>query len=187
MGERTTRLNLSRSSVLVVEDNPHAMEIASQIFLGFGVRQIQRATCAKEADRLAEGATFDLMLVDCELPDESGFAFVRRARANGPNRTTGIIVVSGYTPRSKVERARDCGAHTVLCKPLAPGLLLDRIAWIGRGARQFVESEGYCGPDRRHRNVALPPGQDERRAEALALTASPERALSQNEINSLFD
>jgi CheY-like chemotaxis protein len=181
------RLDLSKATVLVIDDSAHAMEIASQIFLGFGVRQIQRAASAEEGCKLSDSTAFDLILVDAELPEASGFDYVRKVRRDGLNRSTAIILVSGFTPKSKVEEARDSGANVVLTKPLIPGALLDHISAMSRSTRQFVRSDTYCGPDRRFHNRPLQPGQEERRADSLALIAQPERALSQSEINSLFD
>ena len=45
---------------------------------------------------------------------------------------------------------------------------------------------GYTGPDRRFHTVPLPDGLSERRNADLELTAKPERALSQDEIDGLF-
>jgi DNA-binding response OmpR family regulator len=61
-------------------------------------------------------------------------------------------------------RARDAGANFVLTKPIAPNLLLQRIMWIGRDARPFVELESYVGPDRRFSLDGPPDGAPDRRA-----------------------
>jgi DNA-binding response OmpR family regulator len=94
--------------------------------------------------------------------------------------------MSGSTSFLRISAARDAGANMVVRKPISPGVLMDRILWLARVSRPFITSDGYCGPDRRFKNHILPLGVEERRAEALALTASPERALSQMEVDSLF-
>ncbi|RYG87610.1 MAG: response regulator, partial [Alphaproteobacteria bacterium] len=121
-------------------------------------------------------------------PEDDGFSLTRRLRFDSAalNATTPIIIVSGHTPLKKVARARDAGANLVVKKPIAPSTLLDRIARLGRHVRQFVISDAYVGPDRRFRKGPLPAGIEERRAEALALTSVPERAMSQDDIDSLF-
>lgn len=74
----------------------------------------------------------------------------------------------------------------IVRKPVAPAVLLSRIEWIARDTRDFVESDGYCGPDRRVRTVPLPLDMPERRSDALALVGDPERAMSQDDITALF-
>ena len=97
-----------------------------------------------------------------------------------------VMLLSSFTPRKKIMRARDAGANLVVTKPIIPGVLLGRIEWLARTTRLFVTSPGYCGPDRRFKKVPLPEGIPERRAENIRLTAQPERAMSQNEVDSIF-
>lgn len=189
MSHSVNKLNLSRSRVLAIDDNPRAMEILSQILLGFGITHTKKAFTATEARSLADSEAFDLIIVDDEMPDEDGFDFVRRTRCNpkGPNVTNAIIMVSAFTSRARIETARDSGVNVVISKPIVPGVLLDRIGWIARQQRAFISCESYSGPDRRFQNVRRKPGEEERRSANLAMVAAPERALSQDEINALFD
>lgn len=182
------RIDLRKSRLLVVDDNEHSLELMKQVLAGFRVGDVIAASNADQALELANLDTFDLMIVDCEMPAGGGVEFTNRLRANAgsPNFTTPILLVSATTPLEKVQRARDAGANMVLAKPLAPAVLLRRIEWIARNNRDFVDSGGYRGPDRRFKSGPLPEGTPERRAETLALMASPERALSQDDIDSLF-
>jgi hypothetical protein len=50
----------------------------------------------------------------------------------------------------------------------------------------FVSGPSYTGPDRRFHRVPLAEGMAERRNAEIELTAKPERALSQDEIDGLF-
>lgn len=83
-------------------------------------------------------------------------------------------------------RARDSGATMVLKKPISPSNLANCMEWLARSKREFVNSPTYFGPDRRFRKQAPPDGQPERRAEAIALTSTLDRAMSQDDIDSLF-
>lgn len=183
------RLNLSKARVLVVDDNPQAMEILSQLLLGIGVRQARKHLDSGEARQSAAGELFDLILVDHDMPGDNGADFCRQVRADpqGLNYTTAVIVLAALPSQETVRTVRDAGANYVVAKPVMPAVLLDRIQWIARENRPFVTSDVYRGPDRRFQNLPLMEGAEERRAEALRLIAEPERALSQSEINSLFD
>jgi hypothetical protein len=49
--------------------------------------------------------------------------------------------------------ARDAGANLVIGKPVSPRALFDRIAWVAKAPRPFIETANYAGPDRRFRDV----------------------------------
>ena len=87
-------------------------------------------------------------------------------------------------------RARDCGANFVVTKPLAPRVLLDRIAWLGRETRGFVEiGDGYVGPDRRFKAYGPPAGEAGRRRDDLPLEVGEavESNMSQDDIDALMN
>ena len=182
------KFDLTRSSVLLLDDNTQSLDIMQQILIGFRVGKIKTCTSPYEARDLASRSRFNLMIFDGEMPGEDGVSVTRHVRANAelPNFSAPIILVSAHTPMTKVFRARDAGANLVVKKPIAPSVLLSRIQWLGRNTRPFIISEGYCGPDRRIRNMPLPDGVPERRAQNLALTANAEREMSQDEVDSLF-
>ena len=181
------RLDLKRIRTLIADDNPNALAILVQVLLGFGVRNADAYATVAEATPRLDSELYDLVIVDCEMPDQDGFELVRHIRSNpdGPNFTVPIIAVSGFTPLIKVERARDAGASQLITKPIVPSVLLSRIEWLARVPRQFINSSGYCGPDRRFHSQAVPNGV-ERRADAIRLMEQPEHAMSQDEVDSLF-
>jgi DNA-binding response OmpR family regulator len=131
---------------------------------------------------------FDVVIVDAEMPNQHGLDFTRTVRRqfDQPNFMAPIILVSGNTPTAKVIEARDAGANAVIKKPVAPSVLLARIEQLARSNRDFISSTNYVGPDRRFKNLPLSPELPERRAGAIALMASPERAMSQDDVNALF-
>jgi CheY-like chemotaxis protein len=182
------RFDFNGVKIMVVDDSSPSLDLISKVLLGFGVTDRVLCQTVSEASSKLSSQKFDLIIADAEMPDEDGFDLTRwlRSDRNGPNFTAPVLIASGYTPLSKVAQARDAGANLVVLKPVVPGILLSRIRWLAKAQRQFVESPGYCGPDRRRRNGPLPPGMEERRADALRLMEQPERAMSQNEIDGLF-
>ena len=188
MASPLKRMNLSRARILVVEDNPHSMEIISQMLLGFGVSRARLCGSPAEGAAILGAEHFDLLLVDHDMPGQDGLEFCRTLRADpqGPNFTTPLILLTGLPSHATVQAVRNAGANFVLVKPLAAGVLLDRIEWLSRETRPFVCAPGYCGPDRRFVSGPPPPGVHERREDQLSLIASPDREMSQNEINALF-
>lgn len=183
-----TRLAMKGVQPLIVDDNVQSLDLVCAILMGFGINKTVKCGSAAEARDLLLVRVFDLVIVDCEMPDEDGYALVRDIRSDpqGPNFTVPILMMSAVTPKSKVETARDDGANFTIAKPVSPTTLLERMLWVAQSNRVFISDPGYCGPDRRFRTVPLPDGITERRNADLILTAKPERALSQEEIDGLF-
>lgn len=182
------RLDLRRTRALVIDDNPQSLELLSQILAGFRLEKLKACQSPDEARFLIAHEKFDLILIDYAMPGEDGLHLARHIRSEPslPNHTVPIVILHGYTPEHMVVQARDAGANMIVRKPVAPAVLLSRIEWIARDTRDFVESHGYCGPDRRVRTVPLPPDIPERRSDALALIGDPERAMSQDDVTALF-
>jgi DNA-binding response OmpR family regulator len=76
-----------------------------------------------------------------------------------------VIMTAAHIRRSRVAEARDCGANFLITKPFSASALLQRIVWVARDGRPFIEVGDYFGPDRRFRSDP-PPGQ-ERRADMI--------------------
>ncbi|NBB51358.1 response regulator [Rhizobium sp. CRIBSB] len=180
------KINLRSIRALCVDSNAQGLEILSQTLFGFGVEKIARATTGEEAKSILTRQTVDLMLTDAILMDMSGFDLVRWLRATNldPNRYTPVLTVTGHTQQSQILSARDCGAHFVVAKPMTPTILMQRILWVARGGRVFVESENFIGPDRRFKHVGIPNGVGRRREDLSATVGEATQPnLSQDEIN----
>jgi hypothetical protein len=68
------------------------------------------------------------------------------------------------------------------CSPR--GVLLERILWVARDKRPFVECESYVGPDRRLKNLVPPPAAQHRPVARVARVTQPN--MSQDEIGGLL-
>lgn len=188
MFDQSKKIDLHKTSALIVDDNIQSLELLNQVLLGFRLKQIVTAQSADEAERHLNGDRFDILIIDTEMPQENGLALTRRLRRNSsnPNATAPVIMIAAHTSLERINEARSAGANLVVKKPIVPGVLLQRIAWLARNHRDFVRADNYCGPDRRFRKT-LPTDGIERRADAQALLLDKGRALSQNDIDSLFD
>lgn len=185
------KINLTNANVLVLEQSRHGFEILSQILRGFGVGVVTHSTSREHAERALRGSEFDFIIVDPTLGGEDGFGFVQWLRHSKlePNCHTPVIMACGHSPSSGVTRARDSGANFFVVKPVTPTLLLDRIQWLARDKREFVDAgEAYCGPNRRFKFEGPPAGSSGRRAEDRSdpLGAASEPNLSQDEISSMI-
>jgi CheY-like chemotaxis protein len=144
------------------------MSIMVQILTGFGVKSLHRCESVAEARDTVSKVEIDLIVCDACSSGE-GYDFVewlRRSRIE-PNCYVPVLLTAGHTPTNAVARARDCGAHFVMAKPLTPIAVLERILWIAKEGRRFVECDTYLGPDRRFKNEGVPSGMTGRRRDDL--------------------
>jgi len=146
--------NFAGAVTMVIDDSPFALELTAQAVLGFGIKVRHACSSAAEAIGVLRDHPVDLILVDCEMPGMSGYEFVRWLRRSGlePNAFAPVIMTAAHVRRSKVSEARDCGANFLITKPFSAGVLLERIVWVARDARPFLEVGDYFGPDRRFRS-----------------------------------
>ena len=160
-------INLSGAVTMVVDDSPFALDMTSQALMGFGIRPRHTCLGAAAAMEILKEQNIDLLVVDCEMPGINGFELVRWLRRSGlePNAFVPVIMTAAHIRRPRLAEARDCGASFVITKPFSTTTLLERIVWVARDGRPFLEVGDYFGPDRRFRKVG-PPGE-ERRADLI--------------------
>jgi len=154
------RLNLKNISVLLVDRNAYCRALISNALRGFGIKHITACDTGAAAQQYLAQSSFDLCLVEAELPDMSGGDLVRHIRRmpKEPLRFVPVIVMSGYTQLRELSASRDAGANLVLKKPISPQSLFDRISWLGRTKRAYIEAPNYIGPDRRFHDIDPPDG-----------------------------
>lgn len=160
-------INLASASTMVVDDSPFALELTAQSLMGFGIRTRHACVGAAEAMEILRDQNIDLLVVDCDMPGIDGFELVRWLRRSGlePNAFVPVIMTAAHIRRSRVAEARDCGANFIITKPFSAATLLERIVWVSRDGRPFLEVGDYFGPDRRFRKAPAP--GDERRVDLI--------------------
>ncbi len=161
------RLNLSKASILLL-DSPLGVEVLVQILAGFQATHFHRCSNVARARAVSERTRLDLVIAEIQLREgePDGCDFVHWLRRSGlePNAFVPVILVSAHTSQANVSRARDCGSNFMVAKPLAPSVLLERILWVAREHRHFIEAGPYVGPERRFHDVGPPPGMTDRRS-----------------------
>jgi CheY-like chemotaxis protein len=162
-----TRANFTRLNVLLVDRSHYFRSLISQALRGFEVRHITSCDSGAAAQKHLEAADFDLCLIDAELPDMSGADLVRfiRRRKREHIRYVPVIMLLGFSQFRQVGAARDAGANLVLRKPISPKGLFDRIVWLARTRRPYVELDTYIGPDRKFHDIDPPDGAYKRAAD----------------------
>jgi len=104
---------------------------------GYGVRT---ASSGREGLVAAETERPDVLVVDCELPDLSGDAFLAAARGLDGGATVAIAITEETNPLRAVDFMK-AGAHAYVRKPFDPARLLELTSTVRR-ERSLLRIEG---------------------------------------------
>ena len=108
--------------VLIVDDNPVNMMIAAAMLEGWGARVTQAESGARALkavdDACEDGQPFDLVLMDLQMPDMSGYEVARRLRMRFDSDTLPIVAVTASGMSTEREDAMECGMNGFLTKPI---------------------------------------------------------------------
>jgi DNA-binding NarL/FixJ family response regulator len=100
------------------------------------LRVVGVATSAIEAVAMVRDLAPDVLLLDLQLPDESGIAVLRRLRAEAlPTR---VAILSAHTGDANVAEAIKAGAVGYLRKDIAATALLSAVRAIAKGRPVFT-------------------------------------------------
>ncbi len=138
-----------RGHVLLVEDNVVNREVARAALESFGLRVSVAENGLKALEAVA-GEAFDLVLMDCQMPEMDGFEATRRIRAAEASGAPGtrrlpIVAVTAGAVDGDRERCLVAGMDDYLAKPFRQAMLHALLAkWLG-GAGAAAPAQGVLG------------------------------------------
>ncbi len=104
--------------VLLAEDNLVNQKVASAILAKLGC-SVEVAADGRQAIELFVGSEFDLILMDCHMPNMDGFSATREIRALGARgENVPIIALTADVLESSRERCLEAGMNDYLSKPI---------------------------------------------------------------------
>lgn len=113
-----------RPRVLLVEDDIDSRDLSAMMLDRDGW-DVTTAGDGGPALRLLDSQHFDLVLMDCRLPELDGWTATQRMRADGPNERTPIIGLTSSSDSVDKERGLAAGMDDWIVKPLTPAHLSD--------------------------------------------------------------
>ena len=120
---------LAGRRVLVAEDNPFNQKVAQHILEKMGLR-VDLAANGSEAVQMMVNFVYDLVFMDCQMPEMDGYeatGIIRRL--GGPAARTPIIAMTANAMPGDRERCHDAGMDDYLSKPVRADLVA---AMLGR-------------------------------------------------------
>jgi len=116
----------------IVDDSPHFQAAARNLLERDGLAVVGVASTTDEALRRVEGVDPDVVLVDVDLGDESGFELVRRFQRETSLDRSRVILISTYAEEDLGELVRSAPAAAYLSKSRLSADAIRRI--LGDGA-----------------------------------------------------
>jgi signal transduction histidine kinase/ActR/RegA family two-component response regulator len=122
------QLGLSAPSILLVEDNPANMRVTVALLETLGCT-VSTATDGLQAVAAYRSRRFDLVLMDCQMPEMDGYEATRAMRQleHLTGRRTPIIAVTAHAMPGSREASLAAGMDDQLTKPLTLSALTDML------------------------------------------------------------
>lgn len=145
---------LSALTYLVVDDDDGMRSLLKDYLRRYGISNVIEADCSGEALRLFAMHKIDVLLTNFKMPDMYGDSLVWCLRRSPNERLRRIpaIMISAYSDRDHICRARDSGVDQFVPKPCTATDLHVGIRKAVFEPKPFVVAPDYIGPDRRSKN-----------------------------------
>ncbi len=128
--------------VLVAEDNYVNQKVIRRILDKWGV-EYEVAGNGREALEWLSRAPFDVVLMDCQMPEMDGYEATRRIRAYEAPRGLHIpiIALTANALEGDREKCLECGMDDYLSKPVNPDLLWEKLTRWGKPTGKRSETQ----------------------------------------------
>ena len=176
-------------TILIVDDQEFILNLVREMLRVLGAETILEARDGEEAWEVLQSNSVDLMLIDWYMKPVDGVTLVKRVRNDkkSPNPYLPIIMMSGFSERLRIIKARDSGINEFVVKPLSAKALFGRIVNVIEHPRQFVRTDNFFGPDRRRKDQVV---DDDRRGKGggdKKPAPSPHKEMSQTEVDAFLN
>ena len=131
----------SMPRILVAEDSPVNREVAAGMLELLGY-QVEMAENGRQALELAGRSQFDLVLMDCQMPEMDGLTAtgeIRRREASSGHRRLTVIALTANAMQGDRERCLSAGMDDYLTKPYTQMQLQAAVQkWLAKPAPDFA-------------------------------------------------
>ncbi len=108
--------SLTGRKILIVDDAHDLCRLYQKILESYGA-VVTVTTDGASGIELAANESYDIVLVDLEMPKLSGIEAARQMRVRGFNGA--LIALSGYSDEGHISAAKEAGCTDYLCKDVA--------------------------------------------------------------------
>lgn len=134
------RINTSKR-LLVVDDHPVNLLFMTKVLKKIGFKEVHKANSGSEALNLVENFKYDLIFMDCQMPELDGFEVAERIRTMEGDKigSIPIIAVTADAMKGAKERCIDAGMNDYISKPVDVEKLKDILRkWLLQNADELI-------------------------------------------------
>lgn len=127
--------HIAGAAVLLVEDNEINQQIAQELLTGVGLN-VTIANNGLIALNILENKSFDLILMDVQMPEMDGYEATRQIRLNDRIRTLPIVAMTAHAMSGDREKCLEVGMDAYIAKPIVlPEFYAALVRWIKPSTR----------------------------------------------------
>jgi two-component system, cell cycle response regulator DivK len=104
-------------SILIVDDNPTNLKLATQILEIEGY-QVDQAADAEQAQEMLQHMTPDLILMDIALPGMDGLTLTRKLKTDEKLKHVPVVAMTSFAMKGDDRKALDAGCDGYITKPI---------------------------------------------------------------------
>jgi signal transduction histidine kinase/DNA-binding response OmpR family regulator len=134
---------LAGARILLVEDNAINQELAVDLLKRAGAVVTVAGNGQEALDVLERDASFDAVLMDCQMPVMDGFAATRALRRRPALQALPVIAMTANAMAGDREAVLDAGMNDHIAKPIVVNAMFDTLArWVKRGGAAVAGNAG---------------------------------------------
>ena len=146
--------------LLAVDDHPVNQTFVRKLLKKLGFNHVDLAENVQEALNMIEKNTYDIVLMDCQMPELDGYqaTTLLRQREEGTDTHLPVIALTANAMMGDKEKCLKAGMDDYLSKPIKPDQLMALLKkWapvpsdskdnieIDQGAKNEIENDDVCG------------------------------------------
>ncbi|MCL5238103.1 MAG: response regulator [Nitrospirae bacterium] len=126
----------SKAKILVVEDNPVNLELFADL-LNVGGYEYVNTSKGEEALEISRKESFDLVLLDIQLPGIDGLTVAKTLKSNASTKHTKIIALTAYAMKGDREMFLEKGFDGYIAKPVTMKEFLEAVEGYLKGSNEL--------------------------------------------------
>jgi two-component system response regulator FlrC len=119
-------------SILVIDDNPEALDTLASLLTVLGTKSVCQAKSAEEALEILKNQAFTVIISDYRLEGMDGVQFLEQLRGQGNQ--TPVLLLSGAPEKAAVIRANRQGKVDFFGKPFQMSELVGAVERLADAA-----------------------------------------------------
>jgi two-component system chemotaxis response regulator CheY len=149
-GVAMAQFNLATARILVVGAKGPSGSMLRTVLTAAGITRIAVIDDPRQALDMLCIEPFEAVFVEGSVQlDDTSFAMAARHNTMLLNPMIPIFAVYGGPRRRDVEMARDQGITDVICRPMSPKTVMEKLRAALVAPRPFIAAPEFFGPDRR--------------------------------------